>query len=133
MALDWTPIHLTDPVLHQAAYIGDQKSVQVLLCDKVHFASINVRNRLGCTPLRLAATGGHTECVRCLIKAGAIIDLPDVKAQTPLYVAVKNKHVNCARALLEAGANPNGDSNSLCTPLYIAAMEGFAAGVRVIC
>ena len=131
MALDWRPIHDTDPILHQAAFIGDLKSIKILLQNRTYCESINVRNRLGCSPLRLAATGGHAECVEYLIKTGANVDLIDMKAQTPLFVAIKNKHLRCACVLLQAGANPNGDCASLCTPLYIAAMEGFLDGVKV--
>lgn len=68
---------------------------------------------------------GHLECIQLLIRHGADVNLPDVKAQPPLMMAVKNKHFECVRALLDAGANPNGDERSLCSPLYVAAMDGF--------
>ncbi|XP_002733746.1 ankyrin repeat and SOCS box protein 12-like [Saccoglossus kowalevskii] len=118
------PIHDRDSLLHQAAYIGHLKKLQNCLQDKKFLKMINSKNRLGCTPLRLAATKGNTECVKCLLKHGAKVDIPDMKAQTPLFMAVQNNQVECVKLLLEAKANYNGDSSHLCTPLYIAAMRG---------
>ena len=46
-----------DPPLHQAAYAGDIEKVKLLLQDSEHIKLINLKNRLGCTPIRLAATG----------------------------------------------------------------------------
>ncbi|XP_014668587.1 PREDICTED: ankyrin repeat and SOCS box protein 1-like [Priapulus caudatus] len=135
-AWEWTgPIHDRDPVLHQAAYLGDLNKIKEVLAvggstDSEELGTIDAKNRLGCTPLRLAATGGHSPCVKYLIDCGADVNLSDVKAQTPLYVAIKTKHLNCAKILLAAGANPNGDERCLCTPLYIASMDGFVEGVR---
>lgn len=85
-AWEWTgPIHDRDPVLHQAAYLGDLNKIkQVLSGDSVknthscddegsgdadtdnELGSINAKNRLGCTPLRLAATGTTTSAHRHL-------------------------------------------------------------------
>lgn len=74
---------------------------------------------------------GHLDCVRLLVRHGADVNLPDVKAQPPLMMAVKNHHIDCVRELLNNGANPNGDERSLCSPLYIAAMDGFTDALMV--
>lgn len=79
---------------------------------------------LPCTPLRIAATAGHADCVAYLIGQGAQVDLVDVKGQTALYVAVVNGHLDCVRILLEAGADPNGSRHHRSTPLYHAARVG---------
>lgn len=79
---------------------------------------------LPCTPLRIAATAGHGDCVTYLIQQGAEVDLVDVKGQTPLYVAVVNGHLDCVRILLEAGANPSGSRHHRSTPVYHAARVG---------
>ena len=46
-----------DPPLHSAAYNGDVDSLKHLLDVPGQKEHINDRNRLGCTPIRLAATG----------------------------------------------------------------------------
>ncbi|CAH1776162.1 unnamed protein product [Owenia fusiformis] len=129
---EWASIHDRDPIIHQAAYIGDLSKLRSLLKEQKQLKDINFKNRLGCTPLRLASTAGHTACVSYLIQMGAEVNVADVKAQTPLYVAVKNKHIDCVKILLENKADPNGNIQSLCSPLYIAAMDGFIEGVLVL-
>ncbi|XP_070536563.1 ankyrin repeat and SOCS box protein 1-like [Ptychodera flava] len=118
------PIHTRDSFLHQAAYVGHIRKVQEYLRDKKNLKNINSKNRLGCTPLRLAATKGHVNCIECLLNHGASVDIADMKAQTPLFMAVQNAHTECVKVLLEAGADPNGNSDHLCSPLYMAVMIG---------
>ncbi|GFO11390.1 ankyrin repeat and socs box protein 1-like [Plakobranchus ocellatus] len=114
--------------LHNVAFCGDALRLRLLLenidSHPCKLSTINQRNRLGCTPVRLAATGGHETCLNLLIKAGADINIVDVKGQTPLFVAVKNRRLGCARLLLESGACPDGDSKNSSTPLYVAFMNG---------
>ncbi|RXN23206.1 TRAF3-interacting 1-like protein [Labeo rohita] len=81
---------------------------------------------LPCTPLRIAAMMGHSECVEYLISQGAAVDLVDVKGQTALYMAVVNGHLDCVKILLKAGADPNGSFHHRSTPLYHAAQVGRA-------
>lgn len=81
---------------------------------------------LPCTPLRIAATAGHGNCVDFLIRKGAEVDLVDVKGQTALYVAVVNGHLESAQILLEAGADPNGSRHHRSTPVYHASRVGRA-------
>uniref|UniRef100_A0A9L0SF83 Ankyrin repeat and SOCS box protein 1 n=1 Tax=Equus caballus TaxID=9796 RepID=A0A9L0SF83_HORSE len=81
---------------------------------------------LPCTPLRIAATAGHGNCVDFLIQKGAEVDLVDVKGQTALYVAVVNGHLESAQILLEAGADPNGSRHHRSTPVYHASRVGRA-------
>ena len=51
-------------VLHEAAYEGDLSRVKKLIWEDKQQKKINVRNRLGCTPLRLAATGNAKWCLQ---------------------------------------------------------------------
>ena len=46
-----------DTELHKASYEGDLKKVNALLRNCEVVKNINQRNRLGCSPLRLATTG----------------------------------------------------------------------------
>ena len=66
--------------------------------------------------LLLAAKEGYTECIDCLIKAGADIDTTDNSNQTPFYLAVSNNKIPSALFLLKAGNDCD-----------ILAKNGFAA------
>ena len=59
MSTAWSSIHDYDSILHQAAYIGAFAKLKSLLTDSEHQKLVNFKNRLGCTPLRLAATGQY--------------------------------------------------------------------------
>ncbi|KAF5898073.1 ankyrin repeat and SOCS box protein 1, partial [Clarias magur] len=118
-----------DMRLHNAAYVGDLDTIKSLLQEDSFKQRINEKSVwccgwLPCTPLRIAATAGHGDCVDFLISHGAEVDLVDVKGQTALYVAVVNGHLDCVRILLEAGADPNGSRHHRSTPLYHAARVG---------
>ncbi|XP_064471518.1 ankyrin repeat and SOCS box protein 1-like [Ornithodoros turicata] len=117
--------------VHSAAYGGSVAELHALL--RCHPNEINRGVRpFGATPLRLAATRGHSTCVRYLLKRNAEVDLPDIKAQTPLFVAIQKQYTDCAKALLEAGANPNGNPENRSTPLYIAAQIGYLEGIKIL-
>ncbi|KAI1884885.1 hypothetical protein AGOR_G00214480 [Albula goreensis] len=118
-----------DMRLHNAAYVGDLDTLKSLLKEDSFKKRINEKSVwccgwLPCTPLRIAATAGHGDCVDFLIGQGAEVDLVDVKGQTALYVAVVNGHLDCVGILLEAGANPNGSRHHRSTPVYHAARVG---------
>ncbi|XP_028848100.1 ankyrin repeat and SOCS box protein 1 [Denticeps clupeoides] len=118
-----------DMRLHNAAYVGDMATLRRLLEEDSFKQRINEKSVwccgwLPCTPLRIAATAGHSDCVAFLIDRGAEVDLVDVKGQTALYVAVVNGHLDCVRILLEAGADPNGSRHHRSSPGYHAARVG---------
>lgn len=120
-----------DTRLHDAAYVGDLQTLRSLLQDENYRSRINEKSVwccgwLPCTPLRIAATAGHGNCVDFLIRKGAEVDLVDVKGQTALYVAVVNGHLESAQILLEAGADPNGSRHHRSTPVYHASRVGRA-------
>uniref|UniRef100_A0A673LX23 Ankyrin repeat and SOCS box containing 1 n=1 Tax=Sinocyclocheilus rhinocerous TaxID=307959 RepID=A0A673LX23_9TELE len=100
-----------DMSLHNAAH--DPKEELIWSC-----------GLLPCTPLRIAAMMGHSECVDYMISQGAAVDLVDVKGQTALYMAVVNGHLDCVKILLKADADPNGSIHHRSTPVYHAAQVG---------
>ncbi|XP_012504279.1 PREDICTED: ankyrin repeat and SOCS box protein 1 [Propithecus coquereli] len=123
--------HCEDTRLHDAAYVGDLQTLRSLLQEESYRSRINEKSVwccgwLPCTPLRIAATAGHGNCVDFLIQKGAEVDLVDVKGQTALYVAVVNGHLESAQILLEAGADPNGSRHHRSTPVYHASRVGRA-------
>ncbi|XP_048874799.1 ankyrin repeat and SOCS box protein 1 isoform X1 [Brienomyrus brachyistius] len=126
-----------DMRLHNAAYVGDLDTLRSLLQEdsfkratapttyrRINEKSVWCCGWLPCTPLRIAATAGHSDCVAFLISQGAEVDLVDVKGQTALYVAVVNGHLDCVRILLEASADPNGSRHHRSTPVYHASRVG---------
>lgn len=111
--------------MQQVEIVKEYRSCIVPLCfRRINEKSVWCCGWLPCTPLRIAATAGHSECVDFLISQGAEVELVDVKGQTALYVAVVNGHLDCVRILLEAGADPNGSRHHRSTPLYHAARVG---------
>ncbi|XP_063789339.1 ankyrin repeat and SOCS box protein 1 isoform X1 [Pseudophryne corroboree] len=120
-----------DPLLHNAACVGDMDTLRTLLQEERFLRRINEKSVwcsgwLPCSPLRVAATAGHADCVSLLIQHGADLELVDVKGQTPLFVATENGHLECVQVLLKAGANPNGSPHNRSSPVYHAARVGRA-------
>lgn len=106
--------------------LPSQPGPPVFFLSRINEKSVWCCGWLPCTPLRIAATAGHGNCVDFLIRKGAEVDLVDVKGQTALYVAVVNGHLESAQILLEAGADPNGSRHHRSTPVYHASRVGRA-------
>lgn len=105
---------------------GHLSCLSCVPCSRINEKSVWCCGWLPCTPLRIAATAGHGNCVDFLIRKGAEVDLVDVKGQTALYVAVVNGHLESTQILLEAGADPNGSRHHRSTPVYHASRVGRA-------
>nr|DBA19931.1 TPA: hypothetical protein GDO54_015686 [Pyxicephalus adspersus] len=120
-----------DTLLHNAACVGDIDTLRTLLQEERFLRRINEKSVwcsgwLPCSPLRIAATAGHADCVSLLIHHGAELELVDVKGQTPLFVATEIGHLECVQVLLKAGADPNGSPHNRSSPVYHAARMGRA-------
>ncbi|KAL3474269.1 ankyrin repeat-containing domain protein [Aspergillus californicus] len=96
--------------LARAAVASRTASVRLLI---KYNADVNRNDDIGCSPLWLAADGGHADIVQALLKAGAKrvepID-PELLAackdgQTELMVACRRGHYAAALVLIEDGAN----------------------------
>lgn len=114
------------PLLPAGVSRASQPGSLCSLFSRINEKSVWCCGWLPCTPLRIAATAGHGNCVDFLIRKGAEVDLVDVKGQTALYVAVVNGHLESAQILLEAGADPNGSRHHRSTPVYHASRVGRA-------
>ena len=83
-----------------------------------------MESQKGLTPLHLAATNGHHEVIRVLVKdLGADVDSKDKDALTPLHCAAERGCHEAVRVLgVELGANVT--FSSCRTPLHLAAEYG---------
>src|SRR5258706_5946880 len=93
---------------------------------------LSTKNRLGETPLYVAAEKGQLEMARLLIAKGA-----GAKAQTPngesvLHAAAMIESMALMTALIEAGADKDSANNDGETPLHWAAMTGTFLAVKAL-
>ncbi|OLP89725.1 Ankyrin repeat and KH domain-containing protein mask [Symbiodinium microadriaticum] len=120
--------------LNLAAGKGDTETVQLLLVDG-RSQSVDTPDRLGWTPVLMAAHGGHVGVLRLLLKSNAKpADSHSGTGETPLLCAAKRGHVEVAKLLLTSAEVPmidmaDRDGN---TPLMMAAQFGFAEALRLL-
>ena len=63
------------------------------------------------TPLHLAASEGHVECVTFLLSIGMPVNPVDRWGGTPLRDAIRQKRKKCIMLLREAGAREDGNAD----------------------
>ena len=90
---------------------------------------VNAENRLGETPLMLAAIHNQIELAKVLIARGA-----DVNRQgwTPLHYAATRGHRDMMRLLLDHEAYIDSEADNGTTPLMMAAYYGTPASVKLL-
>ena len=108
---------LTD--LHTIAARGTAVEVQECIAAG---ADVNEPNRVGYTPLSIAASRGDVDVARALLEQGADVDRTDPNGTTALAAAVLNSKGNgeMISLLLEHGANPRKPNNRGQSPLELA-------------
>ena len=99
---------------HLAAHDELERLREVLLVaarQGLDWGHRGARNRVGASPLIVAALHGHTQCVRYMLEAYRLptttVDLSDSFGNSPLMAAVCRGRVACVQLLLDALANPN--------------------------
>jgi ankyrin repeat protein len=65
-----------------------------------------LRDGDGATPLHFAASRGHLETVRWLLKHGARLSL-DKYGKSPINDAAENQQVECLNVLVQHGTTPD--------------------------
>ena len=76
------------------------------------------------TALMLAANNGHVTCLQFLIKAGADVNMIDIRGDTALNRMAAKGDVLCMNLLIEAGADVNSVNLNGSTPIWKAARSG---------
>jgi ankyrin repeat protein len=78
-------------------------------------------DKIGCSPLHLAAREDRSDVVELLLANKAAIDARSNKGWTPLHYAAANDHIAVVKLLLAAGADVNAVAGGLReTPLRMA-------------
>lgn len=113
-----------------AASDGDKKLVQSFLKDKS--TDVNVRDWDDLTALITAASAGHLDIVKILIKAGADVNASDKDGITALMEASIMGHDKIVSTLIDAGAEIDFKSNSGVTALWLAAGENRVGVLKIL-
>ncbi len=113
-------------LLHVAARNGNVRLLEILLKGK---ANPNARNRVGDSPLMLAAYNGKQPAIDFLLTAGAELNHT---GWTPLHYAVFAEQAEMVAYLLQKGANVDARAPNEQTALMLAAKNGNLAIVKLL-
>ena len=122
-----TPLHIASMYENSRLTLTTRshnlKIVRLLLKNK---AEIDVKDRLGFTPLHWASMCRNLEIVRLLLKNRAEVNVKDRDGRTPLHcasgggLARGRGHLEIIKLLLKNGANPHITNDNGRTPLHCA-------------
>ena len=116
-----------DSILLIAVRHGSNNVIADLLA--IQQIRVDVLNRLGETPLMIAALRGDLKNARRLVELGAQVNRP---GWTPLHYAATGGHVAMTRWLLEESAYIDAESPNGTTPLMMAARQGRQSIVELL-
>ena len=121
-------IYVGDTPLHLAAAGYRVEIVKLLLAAGADPNAAG--NHRHSSPLHYAADGyingpawdakKQVKTIRCLLDAGADINIQDKNGATPLHRAVRTRCAAAVKCLLEAGCNPTLKNNPGSTPFHLA-------------
>ncbi|KAF0695494.1 Aste57867_13687 [Aphanomyces stellatus] len=97
-----------------------------------HGPDINARSSENLTALHYAARGGHTECMRILLEAGANANVEDERHVTPLHFAAVGGFGLGVKLLLDNKADPFVEDADHNTALSVAEAGGNVGCARLL-
>lgn len=97
-------------VLHQAAYSSDIRFCDYIL--NLDGADANVVDDKNCTPIYIAAQGGHSGIVELLIRREANVNIARNNGETTLYSAARYGHTKVVELLIQHQATINIANNN---------------------
>jgi ankyrin repeat protein len=130
-------LYVGDTPLHLAAAALDDRLIELLL---VRGANPKAVNRRGATPLHYVcdprprskgrwSPEDQVRIIDRLVRAGAVVDLPDDGGATPLHRAVRARGVAAVQALLKHGPDVSARLRARgSTPLHLAVTGSGAGG-----
>ncbi len=87
--------------VHEAAEEGNEEELLRLIQKDI--TSVNEDDEYGETPLHLACSAGHANCVKLLLNNGAEVDSQNSNGVTPLHQSARLGRVACVSLLLRKG------------------------------
>lgn len=104
----------TDTIFN-AIINDDLKTVQQFIEERK--IDINLKDKLGMSPLHLAVKKNEEQIVQYLIKNNANVHIEDNDGRTPLFYAISNKNIVLIKLLIQHKANINAQDKFKVTPV----------------
>ncbi len=107
--------------LHEAVRTKNTVEIEAMLSIGVN---VDGRDKLGETPLHVAAVMGHKETSTLLIDSGADVNAQDTRGLTPLHAAAWMGHEEIVALLIANAAEINAKGDGGMAALHTAALAG---------
>ncbi len=115
-----------------ASQSGNLEQIKEAIANKADIDLINKNDvSCPCSPITYAATNGHLEVVKELIKAGANPNAEEY-SWSPLIASIAGKHTDITRELIDAGAEVNIYEQEGATPLMYAVRQNDIETVGIL-
>lgn len=121
--------HKQETALLQATCLNKTPFISTLLVERG--ANVNVKDKLGCTPLFFSVQKGWKDLVECLLLKGAIVNDFNSKKETPLIVAVREGYDCIVDKLIQFHADIHVTFEGK-TLLMLASQKGFDSIVKTL-